>query len=384
MQRIYLDNAATSWPKPESVYAAVDRYQRLLGAPAGRGAYAEAVEVERHVLGARLALAELIGASDPRRIVLTFNGTDALNLALCGLLRPGDHVVTSVCEHNSVLRPLAALRHSRQLAVTYVPADGAGRVDPEDIRRACTPRTRLIALVHASNVTGALQPAEAVGQIARDVGAYFLLDAAQTLGYVPVDVRRLGVHLLAAAGHKGLLGPLGTGLLYVAPGVEEALEPVRHGGTGTHSDEEAQPRELPDRYEAGNLNVPGIFGLQAGVRHVLAVGVEAERKRQQALFSRLWTGLHELRGVRVYGPAEATGRVGVVSLRMEGLTPQELASVLDAQWSIQTRAGLHCAPRMHACLGTLPEGTLRLSLGHFTTPEEIDAVLGALAALARG
>lgn len=382
MQRIYLDNAATSWPKPESVYAAVDRYQRTLGAPAGRGTYAEAAEVERHVLGCRLALAELLGGVDPRRIALTFNGTDALNLALYGLLRRGDHVVTSVCEHNSVLRPLAALRQRRQIDVTYVPADGAGRVDPDDIQRACTPRTRLIALVHASNVTGALQPAEAVGQIARQTGAYFLLDAAQTLGYVPLDVRRLGVHLLAAPGHKGLLGPLGTGLLYVAPGVEEELQPVRQGGTGTHSDDEAQPQELPDRYEAGNLNVPGIFGLEAGVRHVLATGVEAEQARQQQLVARLLAGLSALRGVRVYGPPDTADRVGLVSLRLEALAPQELASLLDAQWSIQTRAGLHCAPRMHASLGTLPEGTLRLSLGHFTTPEQIDTVLAALAALA--
>jgi cysteine desulfurase family protein len=384
MQRIYLDNAATSWPKPESVYVAVDRYQRTLGAPAGRGTYAQAAEVERHVMGCRLALAELLGAADPRQIVLTCNGTDALNLALHGLLRPGDHVVTSVCEHNSVLRPLAALRRDRQITVTYVPADAAGRIDPEDVRRACTPKTRLIALVHASNVTGSLQPAEAVGQVAREVGAYFLLDAAQTLGYVPVDVRRLGVHLLAAPGHKGLLGPLGTGLLYVAQGVEEALQPTRQGGTGTHSEEESQPCELPERYEAGNLNVPGIFGLEAGVRHVLAQGVETERARQQELLSQLLAGLDALPGVRVYGPPEGAGRVGLVSLRMEAMAPQELASLLDAQWSIQTRAGLHCAPRMHASLGTLPEGTLRLSLGHFTTPEEIDVVLAALAAIAQG
>ena len=384
MQRIYLDNAATSWPKPEAVYAAVDHYQRTLGAPAGRGTYAQAAEVERQVLGCRLALAELLHVSDPRRIVLTFNGTDALNLALYGLLRPGDHVVTSVCEHNSVLRPLAALRDRRQVAVTYVPADRAGRVDPDDIRRACTPRTRVIALVHASNVTGTIQPAEAVGQIAREAGAYFLLDAAQTLGYLPVDVQRMGVHLLAAPGHKGLLGPLGTGLLYVAEGVEAELQPIRQGGTGTHSEEEAQPRELPDRYEAGNLNVPGIVGLQAGVRHVLAAGVEAERARQQRLMTRLLAGLHELDGVQVYGPPDAAGRVGLVSLRWEGLSPQELASVLDAQWSIQTRAGLHCAPRMHASLGTLPEGTLRLSVGHFTTLDQIDTVLAALATIVRG
>src|SRR4051794_6478479 len=254
MARIYLDNAATSWPKAEAVYGAVDHYQRQLGAPAGRSSYAEASDVERMIGSCRKKIATLIGATDPFRIVFTFNGTDSLNLALHGLLRPGDHVVTTVCEHNSVLRPLRFLAQ-RDITTTYVPCDGHGYIDADAIREAITSKTRLIALIHASNVTGAIQSAEAVGKIAADHGVFFVLDAAQSLGHVPIDVTSLGCHLLAAPGHKGLLGPLGTGVLYIAPSVEQQLLPLRQGGTGTKSDEDRQPDSLPDRYESGNLNV---------------------------------------------------------------------------------------------------------------------------------
>jgi len=380
--RIYFDNAATSWPKPEAVYRAVDDYHRRLGAPAGRGTYAEAAETERMVLSCRKKVAQLIGASDPSRIVFTQNGTDSLNLALHGLLRPGDHVVTSVCEHNSVLRPLRFLAEHRDVTTTYIGCDGQGYVDPEDIRRAITSQTRLIALIHASNVTGAIQPVEAVGQIAAERGIPLLVDAAQSLGQLPIDVNRIRCQLLAAPGHKGLLSPLGTGVLYFAPDVEQSLLPLRQGGTGTRSDEDRQPESLPDKYESGNLNVPGIVGLEAGISHVLEMGLNPIQQEAQTQSERLLRGLSELKGVQLYGPETTERRVGVVSLNVAGFDPQELAALLDAQWSIQTRAGIHCAPRMHAALGTLPRGTLRLSIGHFTTPEEIDAVLAALAELA--
>jgi cysteine desulfurase/selenocysteine lyase len=382
MTRIYLDNAATSWPKPEAVYRAVDDYQQRLGAPAGRGAYAEVAETERMVLSCRKNVAQLIGASDPSRIVFTQNGTDSLNLALHGLLRPGDHVVTTVCEHNSVLRPLRFLAEHRAVTTTYVGCDRQGYVDPEDIRRAITPQTRLIALIHASNVTGAIQPIESVGQIAAEGGVPFLVDAAQSLGHVPIDVNRIRCQLLAAPGHKGLLGPLGTGVLYIAPGVEQSLLPLRQGGTGTRSDEDRQPESLPDKYESGNLNVPGIVGLEAGISHVLEMGLNRIQQEAQTLTERLLRGLSELNAVQLYGPRTNKRRVGVVSLNVAGFDPQELAALLDAQWSIQTRAGIHCAPRMHAALATLPRGTLRLSIGHFTTLQHIDAVIAALADLA--
>lgn len=382
--RIYLDNAATSWPKPEAVYRAVDDYQRRLGAPAGRGAYAEAAQTERLVGSCRKKIAQLIGASDPNRIVFTSNGTDSLNLALHGLLRPGDHVVTSVCEHNSVLRPLQFLREFHGVATTYVACDGQGYVNPDDFAAAITTRTKLIALLHASNVTGAVQPVEEVGRIANASGVYYLIDAAQSLGYFPVDVNRLGCHLLAAPGHKGLMGPLGTGLLYVAPGAEIDLLPLKQGGTGTKSDEDVQPGTLPDKYESGNLNVAGIVGLEAGVSHLLAEGIEPGRQQLQALTERLLAGLAGIQNLTIYGPRSDRPRLGVVSLNVASYDPQELAALLDANWSIQTRAGIHCAPRMHSALGTSPAGTLRLSLGHFTTQDEVAAALQALAEVASG
>jgi cysteine desulfurase family protein len=382
--RVYFDNAATSWPKPEAVYRAVDDYMRRLGAPAGRGSYDEAAEAERLVSSCRQKIARLIGASEAKRIVFTSNGTDSLNLALHGLLKPGDHVVTTVCEHNSVLRPLRFLAEHRDVSSTHVPCDSTGVVDPSEIENAIKPNTRLIALLHASNVTGAIQPVEEVGRIAAERKLIYLVDAAQSLGYVPVDVSRMGCHLLAAPGHKGLLGPLGTGLLYIAPGIEQQLLPIRQGGTGTRSDEESAPTTLPDRYEAGNLNVPGLVGLEAGVSHLLAEGVEKTREAAQCLTQRLLDGLSPMKNITLYGPRTAEGRVGVVSLNLAGYDPQELASLLDAQWSIQARAGLHCAPRMHQALGTAPGGTLRLSLGHFTSESQIDAVVAAIKEVAAG
>jgi cysteine desulfurase family protein len=383
MPRIYLDNAATSWPKPESVYQAVDDHQRRLGAPAGRGAYAEAAETERIVGACRKKIAQLIGASDLSRIIFTQNGTDSLNLAIHGWLREGDHVVTTVCEHNSVLRPLRFLTEHRKVTTTYVGCDAQGFIDPDDMRRAIQPNTRLIALIHASNVTGAIQPVEEVGRIAAEQDIAYLVDAAQTLGHVTVDVQRIGCQMLAAPGHKGLLGPLGTGILYIAPGVEDRLLSIRQGGTGTRSDEDIQPSSLPDRYESGNLNVPGIVGLNSGVSLAASQGIDRELSHGRQLLGRLLAEIREIGGVELYGPPMCQQRVGVISLNLAGYDPQELASLLDAQWSIQARAGLHCAPRMHAALGTTPNGTLRLSVGMFNTLEQIDRVIAALREVAQ-
>jgi cysteine desulfurase family protein len=380
--RIYLDNAATSWPKPESVYRALDDYQRRLGAPAGRGSYTEAAMAERIVASCRQKIAQLIGAPEAKRIIFTLNGTDSLNIALHGLLRPGDHVVTTVCEHNSVLRPLRFLAEHRGVTVTYVGCDSAGLVDPDEVGRSITLQTRLVAIVHASNVTGSIQPVAAISRVAKERGATVLVDAAQSLGYLPIDVNELGCDLLAAPGHKGLLGPLGTGMLYLSAGMEDRLLPLRQGGTGTRSDEDRQPSSLPDCYEAGNLNVPGIVGLEAGVSHLLASGIDRCRDASRELTRRLLDGLAELPAITIYGSRTTSDRVGVVSLNVAGYDPRELASLLDANWSIQTRAGIHCAPRMHAALGTAPAGTLRLSVGHFTTVAEIDGAIAALTEVA--
>ena len=278
MERIYLDNAATSWPKPPEVYEAVDRYQREVGAPAGRSAYAEASEVESAIARARSTIARLIGATSPKQVMFAFNGTDALNIAIHGLLEPGGHVVTSEAEHNSVLRPLRLQADRHGVEVSYVPCDGRGVVDPDGFARAIRPDTRLVVLTHASNVTGALQPAAEVGQLARERGIPFLLDAAQSLGDLPINVQTLNVDLLAAPGHKGLLGPLGTGVLYVGPGLEDRLVPLRQGGTGSRSEEDVQPSSLPDRYESGNHNVPGLVGLEAAVRWLAERGTASIRQ----------------------------------------------------------------------------------------------------------
>lgn len=377
--RIYLDHAATSWPKPESVYRAVDAYLRDCGAPAGRGTYREAEDVGRLVATARRRVAELIGAGESNRILFTANGTDSLNLALHGFLGAGQHVVTTQAEHNSVLRPLRFLEKYGAVQVSRVACDGQGLVDPAAIHGAIRSNTTLIAILHASNVTGAIQPVEEIGRIARERGIALLVDAAQSLGHLPLDVARLGVSLLAAPGHKGLLGPLGTGILYLAPGLESRLRPVRQGGTGTRSEEDEQPESLPDKFESGNHNVPGIVGLAAGMEFVLARGIDRIREHERELTEQLLEQLAELPGVRIHGPSDSQRQVGVVSVTVPGHDPQELAMLLDVTARVQTRAGFHCAPQIHAALGTSGGGgTLRLSVGTFTTADEITAATRAL------
>jgi len=377
--RIYLDNAATSWPKPDSVYSSIDRYQRKLGAPAGRSAYQEAGDVERLVNDARQRLAELIGAESSSQIIFTLNGTDSLNLAIRGVLRSTDHVVTSVIEHNSVLRPLRYLEDTWDVSVTRVTCSEVGVVDPEEIRTALRPNTKLICLSHASNVTGALQPIEEVGKIAREHEILFLVDAAQSIGNLPIVVTKLGCQMLAAPGHKGLLGPLGTGLLYIAAEIEDQVTPLRFGGTGTQSHEDHQPKTMPDKFEAGNHNVPGIVGLGAGVTFLLEQRVEALRNHHRELTSQLVNGLQAIEGIRVFGPITPYDRVGVVSVNVSGYDPREVASMLDSAYRIQIRAGIHCAPLMHRALGTVDQGgTARFSIGPFTTAEHIDLTVQAM------
>lgn len=383
MNRVYLDNAATSWPKPPAVYEAVETYLRGGGAPAGRSSYADAVATSERVAATRRALAECLGADDGSRVAFTLNGTDALNIALHGVLRAGDHVITSVAEHNSVLRPLRELRERISIETTLVPCDGRGIVDPDDIAAAIRPRTRLIALTSASNVTGALQPIADVGRKARDGGLLFLIDAAQSIGEIPFSVNETRADLVAFPGHKGLLGPLGTGALWVRPGLETELASFRQGGTGSFSERDEQPDEMPDKLEAGNPNVPGILGLAAGLAYLKQTGIDRIRRDTVRHLERLLEGLREIPEIQVVGPLNAEERVGIVSVRFADANPHEVAMALDSARAIQVRAGLHCAPAMHQALGTLERGgTLRLSLGPFNTLDHIDAAVNALKEIA--
>lgn len=381
-KRIYLDNAATSWPKPEAVYDVVARYLRECGAPAGRSVYAEAHQANQAVTAARSALAKFIGADDPRRVIFTLNGTEALNLAIHGLLNEGDHVVTTVVEHNSVLRPLRELETNYGVKVDRVPCNVRGFVDPDDIARAIGPKTKLVAITHASNVTGTIQPISDIIRVAHDRNVLVLVDAAQTLGYLPIHVGEMGIDLLAAPGHKGLLGPFGTGMLYMRAGLEQQIRTLREGGTGTQSDDDRQPQTLPHKYEAGSLNVAGIVGLGAGIDFLRLQGNRL-REHHQLLAERLVAGLIDISGVKVFGPADPADRVGVVSITIDGYDPQEVAATLDGAHRVQVRAGFHCAPLLHQALGTLDlGGAVRFSIGVFNTEADIDAAISAVAEVA--
>lgn len=365
---IYLDNAATSYPKPEAVYGAVMHAMREIGVSAGRGGHRRSLEASRLLFAARESVAALFSIPDSSRVIFTHSATEALNLALHGVLLPGDHVITTTMEHNSLLRPLYVLR-KQGVDVTIVAAGSDGRVDPVALRAALRPNTRMIAVGHVSNVCGAIQPLRQLAGVAREAGALFLLDAAQSAGSVPINVIELGIDLLAVPGHKGLLGPQGTGFLYVASGV--ALRPLLAGGTGSSSSAEDQPDIVPDGFEAGTHNLPGIAGLKAGVDFVREAGVAAIGRRERELTAAIAQRLAAIPAITLYGPADPLERAGVLSFTVDGMDSAALAFMLDRQFGIAVRAGLQCAPQAHRTLGTFPGGTVRVSPGWFTTPEEI-------------
>ena len=383
MKRVYLDNAATSWPKPESVYQAVDRYQRELGAASGRGAFREATVVQRLIEQTRRQVAEYIKAGDQGNIFFTYSATDALCTAILGVLRHGDHVVTSIVEHNSVLRPLRHLENEGHVSVTRVGCDLTGRIDAKTVLDSIRDETRMVVLTHASNVTGAVEPLVPIGRHCREKGILFLVDAAQTIGHVPVDVGELACDILAASGHKGLLGPLGTGILYCSEQVAANMRPLRFGGTGSAVGMDQQPDELPEKFEAGNLNVPGIVGLHAGLDYLVSEEGRERSAMQERLKQKMLEGILQIDGLRMHGPDNPHDRTSVFSVSFEQMACSEVSATLDANWSIQTRAGLHCAPLLHRAIGTEPiGGTVRLSIGLLNTEQEIDLALGALTEIA--
>jgi len=378
---VYLDNAATSFPKPEPVCAAVDRVLRHAAANPGRGGYRLSLAAGRVVLAARDAAAQLVGVADPARIIFTANATEAINLALFGVLQPGDRVVTTSMEHNAVVRPLRALA-DQGVGVVRIAAGRDGFVAPAELRRACTPGTRLLAMTHCSNVTGTVQAIEELGPWCRAQGILFLVDAAQSAGLFPIDVAAMGIDLLAVPGHKALMGPPGTGFLCVGEGV--TLKPLLYGGTGTRSTSDAQPEELPERLESGTLNVVGLAGLHAALEFLHEIGLNRCRAHERALLGLLMDGLRRIQAVRLHGPAETARHGGALSFTLDGLDPATVGYRLDTEFDIGVRVGLHCAPEAHRTIGTFPDGTVRVSPGWFTTPADIDRFLTAVRTLAAG
>ncbi len=375
---IYLDNAATSFPKPETVYEALDRFARTSLANPGRAGHRMAIAAEGQLDAGRNALNRFFRGEAPERWIFTLNGTDGLNIAIKGIVRPGDHVVTTDLEHNSVSRPLVALEKAGVITLTRVGSED-GYIVPEAIRAALTPATSLVAMTHASNVLGTVQPIEPIAAMVREAGAFFLVDAAQTVGVIPIDLRSLPVDLLAFPGHKALYGPTGIGALYVGPRTDGRIRPWREGGTGGDSSSPTQPSGLPYALEGGTPNVLGVAGLAAGIAWVESRGPDELRSHEVDLLRRVVDWAEDSDGWRVLGRWDPDTHVGALSLVVpDPLTPQDLGAILDTSFDIAIRPGLHCAPYIHRRLGTYPDGTIRLSPGPFNTPDDIDAFLRAL------
>jgi cysteine desulfurase family protein len=383
-RRLYLDNAATTFPKPPAVLSAFVRHFTELGASPGRGGYAESIEASRLLTNCRRAICSLIGADTPNQVIFTLNCTDALNLAIKGVLEPaGGHAICTDLDHNSILRPLHALADRGVISLTRVPVDPiTGLVDPADVRAAVRKDTKLIAMTHVSNVSGTVQPLREVGRIARECAVPFVVDAAQSLGHIPIDIEADCIDLLAAPGHKFLMGPLGTGFLYLRPGMEKWVRPVREGGTGSVSELDRQPDFLPDKYESGSHNAPGILGLLEGVNWVLDQTVEKLHLHDRDLVRTFIDNTLRLPGLQIVGPRGVANRIGVFSVRVEGFSPQELSAVLESHFGLLTRSGLHCAPHAHRTLGTLEiGGTTRLSFGPFLSVQDVKFAADAIAEL---
>lgn len=379
---VYLDTAATSRRKPDCVYAAVDGFMREVGASPGRSAHRPGVDAGRVVADAREKLARLLGVHDSSRVIFTLNCTEALNLALKGILKQGDHVVATSMEHNSVMRPLSAMVTERNVTVTRAKANREGVTSAEEVEKCMRPDTALLVMTHASNVTGAIQPIEECGRMARERGIPFLVDAAQTAGCLPIDLRHMPIDMLAFSAHKGLMGPQGVGGLFLHESV--ALTPLKQGGTGSSSSRETQPETLPDKYESGTPNTPGIAGLSAALDFITAETVAGIRSHICEVGKAMLDGLRAMEQVTFYGPPSMEGNAGVFSFNVSRRDPAEIASELERHCGILTRVGLHCAPSAHRTIGTFPQGTVRASIGFHTTKEEAVYFLQSLEDICRG
>lgn len=376
---IYLDNAATTLHKPPQVEQAMLDALRTAGNP-GRGAHEPTLHASRLVYAARCAVAKLLNAPDPSCIAFTANATQALNTALGGLFRPGDHIITTVCEHNSVLRPLYRLRENG-MSLSFTTADEKGRLQYDQWEGFLRPETRALVVTGASNVTGNGTDLARAAEFAHRHGLLLIVDAAQTAGELPLNVQVLGIDVLCFTGHKALLGPQGTGGLYVRPGL--SVRPLVVGGSGVHSFDEQHPAQMPTALEAGTLNVPGLAGLCAGVEWILAQGVETLARREQALTALFYERIRDLPNVKIYGDPEMTPRAPIVSLNIGDEDSARIADILWEEYGICVRAGAHCAPLMHKALGTAEQGTVRFSFSHFNTEAEVLQAAAAVRELAQ-
>ncbi len=383
MHSVYLDNAATSFPKPSVVGARMREYVDQIGASVNRGTYEAAQQAELVTLRLRQRLCELFSFSSVPHVILTPGNTWGLNQLQFGALRPGDHCLVSAMEHNAVMRPLGQLAR-RGVTFDRIPCDREGRLQIDQIEPLLRDNTRLMLLAHASNMSGTVQDVQAVGEICRARGIPFALDAAQTAGHVPIDFAALGLSALSVPGHKGLLGPQGIGALLLRPDFAESLEPLVSGGTGSVSDSEEVPVYFPDRLEPGTPNLPGIFGWEAALDFLQQVTIPAVQAHDRTLPQRFLDGLRTIRGAELVGPDTAEDRVGVFSLDFPGKDNAEVAAALEERFGILTRCGLHCAPSAHRTLGTFPRGTVRFSFSWFTTEGEVDRALEAIVAVSAG
>lgn len=376
---IYLDNAATTLHKPPQVMEAVLHAMITMG-NAARGAHGGALEASRTVFGTREKLARLFSCRRADHVVFTANSTEALNIAINGTIHRGDHVISTDCEHNSVLRPLYRLEEERDVELDFVPADRQGRVDYSDFERLMRPNTRAVVCTHCSNLTGNIMDLERISDIAHRHGALLLVDASQTAGTVPIHMEALGVDVLCFTGHKGLMGPQGTGGLCIRPGVE--IAPWKVGGSGVHSYDRHHPMEYPTRLEAGTLNSHGIAGLSAALDVILERGVEDIQRAEHALMQRFYEGVRDIPGVTVYGDFSAPERCAIVALNIRDYDSSAVSDELTVTYGIATRPGAHCAPRMHKALGTTEQGAVRFSFSCYNTEQEVDAAIAAVRAIA--
>lgn len=372
---IYFDNAATSFPKPDIVYDSIMKAMKEYGANPGRSGHKLALRLSREIYETRELIARLFNIKNPMNLIFTFNCTEGLNIGIKGILERGDHVITTSMEHNSVLRPLKALE-KEGVELTIVKGDLAGRIDPTHIKNSIKKNTKLIVTTHVSNLTGTIMPIDEIGQIARENGILYMVDAAQSAGVYHIDVERMNIDILAFPGHKGLLGPQGTGGLYIREGLD--IKEIFQGGTGSISHLLEQPDIMPDRYESGTPNGPGIVGLGAGVKYILEVGIDKIRKHEEELTQHFIEEALKIDKVKVYGPLNVKEQGAVVSINIGQEDSSEISYILDQNYDIQVRPGLHCAPMAHKTIGTFQQGVVRFSFGPFNTHEEIESGIKAI------